>query len=214
MTDGSDVLTRPDGDDIIHPCDRALLVLYGEDDGSAHDTTACGPCRMLLDQASEALGFYRDHRPAPTPLPAGPSPEVLRHLPRRRIRLGALVAAAGLLLLAAAGTMEGTRPSPAFALTDREIFWSLSFLNTDLDAVRSRPLWYQEPFLDDLVAPIRRAAEQVELIEPDPWPLSPTVPARETGAAWEDLAPDALQDAIESLHRRIDETRLEMEDWI
>ena len=204
------------GDDMLQPCDRALLVLYGEDDGSAHDLEGCCPCQRLVDQATEVLDAYRGPiAGAATTLPAdlrSPPAALLQSLPRRRARMSTFAAAAGLVLLAASGTVEGTKATPAFALTDREIFWSLSFLYTDWDTLRSEPFWYEAPFLDDLDDGLLRVADDLRVIEA--CRAVRRVELRPREPSWDDLAPDALRDTTELLNRRIHETRRELEEWI
>ena len=107
----NDSMNETGADEMFQPCDAALLVLYGEEDAFGHDPDSCGPCRRLVDQATEVLDAYREHV-APTAAASGlptdlrePPPALRQSLPRPPARIGTFAAAAGLILLAASGTM-------------------------------------------------------------------------------------------------------------
>lgn len=122
------------------PCevyqDRALLALYGEGDPpeEGHDKT-CLRCRGLEGEWRRVLETVRGERRSVPPVRKVPD-SLLQEIPSRSSRVKSAAGVAALLLLFALAMMDGTRPRPAYALADTEIFWSLRTLNREADRIR------------------------------------------------------------------------------
>jgi hypothetical protein len=98
----------------------------------------------MVEEWTEILRLYRSGRE---------TVEVPPLVIPRRVSLAGIALAACLLVLAVLTASEATRVRPAYALTDREIFWALSRIHVGADRVASEGLGYEQgPFLDDDLA--------------------------------------------------------------